>query len=257
MIGSEVKLAPAVQINPGRKAINPGGLGASPQRSHFTATLSTVHNLLNFVSALSLLHLLGSSWRRGRERFEERSLLLLLLLQALLDEIAVLHQLADERIDLLEGEGRLGAPFQVAAYEAIFVHLQFQGRRASLFDGGQAELLGQGEHAQNAAYPQFSLFAVDGLAEGADVSSGACRSRQQLQGTERHALGVILRLDSIPASFLADMLAQELAVVGIEEAHVKLIPLYVHHPPDPAGRRAVVGGLDLHAAVQMHGALAV
>ena len=35
------------------------------------------------------------------------------------------------------------------------------------------------------------------------------------------------------------------------------IPLHLHAPADPARRRAVVSGLDLHAAVQMHRALAV
>ena len=67
--------------------------------------------------------------------------MLLLLLQALLDEVAVLHQLADERIDLLEGERRLRAPLQVPAYKTIFVNFQFQRCPAGFFDSGQAELL--------------------------------------------------------------------------------------------------------------------
>ena len=53
------------------------------------------------------------------------------------------------------------------------------------------------------------------------------------------------------------MLAQELAGEGVEEAHVELIPLDVDLPADPAGRGTVVGGLDLDAAVQVHGALAI
>src|SRR5579885_1095649 len=194
------------------------GSGGKAPRVH-TSSLRLHHSQASSLQ-FSLVHLLGGCWCCRRDCFERQSLLLLLLLQALLDEVAVLHQLADERIDLLEGERGLRAPLQVAAHEAIFVNLQFQGRRASFFDGGQAELLRQGKHAQNTAHSQFALFTMDGLAESADVSSGACRSRQQLQRAEQRPLGVILRFDSIPAAFLADMLAQELAVVGIEEAHV-------------------------------------
>jgi hypothetical protein len=34
--------------------------------------------------------------------------------------------------------------FQIAAHEAILVHLQFAGGGAGFLDGGQSELLGQG-----------------------------------------------------------------------------------------------------------------
>jgi hypothetical protein len=48
-----------------------------------------------------------------------------------------------------------------------------------------------------------------------------------------------------------------LAGLGIEQADEQLVPLHAHHAPDPAGRRAVVGGFDFDAAVQMHDAFAV
>ena len=61
----------------------------------------------------------------------------------------------------------------------------------------------------------------------------------------------------IAAAFLADMLAQQLAGAGIEQAHEEVVPLHVDQPPNPSWWRAIVGGFDFHAAVQMHGALAV
>jgi hypothetical protein len=36
-----------------------------------------------------------------------------------------------------------------------------------------------------------------------------------------------------------------------------LIPLHFHRPPDPSRRQAVIGGLDLHATVQMNDAFSV
>ena len=57
-------------------------------------------------------------------------------------------------------------------------------------------------------------------------------------------LGTIFFLDAIPAAFLAYMLAQQQSVLGIENAHVKLIPLHIHFSSDPARWQAVVGGID-------------
>jgi hypothetical protein len=56
------------------------------------------------------------------------------------DEIAVLHQLANEGIDLPQGE--LGTVFEIATDKAVLVHSQFEGRGASILDRGGAELLG-------------------------------------------------------------------------------------------------------------------
>jgi len=66
-----------------------------------------------------------------------------------------------------------------------------------------------------------------------------------------------LVLDPVPAALLAQVLAQQVSGQGIEQADVQVIPLDLHPPPDPAGRRALVSRVHFHAAVQMHGALAV
>src|SRR5664279_4556396 len=70
-------------------------------------------------------------------------------------------------------------------------------------------------------------------------------------------LGWSSSFNAIPAALLAHVFAQELPGLGIEQSNIQLIPLHSNHAPDPAWRCAVVGGLDLDAAVQMHDALTV
>ncbi len=78
------------------------------------------------------MHLPGRPRHVGKG-WEKRALPVLIL-QALLDEIAVVCQLANEKIDLLQGKGRLRASLQIAAAEAVFVNPQFERRCASFFD---------------------------------------------------------------------------------------------------------------------------
>jgi hypothetical protein len=58
------------------------------------------------------------------------------------------------------------------------------------------------------------------------------------------------------AALLPQVLAQQLAGARIEQAHVNARPTAPGRAADPARRRAVVSGLDFHAAVQVHPALA-
>src|SRR5207247_3609533 len=87
-----------------------------------------------------------------------------------------------------------------------------------------AVLFSQRENAEDAAHADFSLLAMDGFAERADVCAGATRAPQQLGNAQRCALGVIFRLDAIPAAFLAQMFAQQLAGFGIEQADKQVVP---------------------------------
>src|SRR5215472_203816 len=61
----------------------------------------------------------------------------------------------------------------------------------------------------------------------------------------------------MPSAFLAQMLAQQLARMRMEQAYVQSIPLHLHLPSDPTRRRAVVGGFHFHATIQMNHALTV
>ena len=58
------------------------------------------------------------------------------------------------------------------------MHSHFESRRASILDRGGAELLGQREHAQDAANPRFSELVINKVAECADVSAGSSGSPQ-------------------------------------------------------------------------------
>ena len=95
------------------------------------------------------------------------------------------------------------------------------------------------------------------VAESADLSAGVFGSPEQLRNFEETSRRNILLLDAIGTAFLSHMLAQQLSAFGIEDANEELVPLHLDHTADPAGRKAVVGGFDFHAAIQMHYTLAV
>jgi hypothetical protein len=92
------------------------------------------------------------------------------------DEIAVVNQFANERVDL--PQGKLWGTFEIATNEAEFMHPHFQSSRARIFDRCGAELLGQGEDSEDAANPRFSELVTNKVAECADVSPGTSSSPQ-------------------------------------------------------------------------------
>ena len=98
---------------------------------------------------------------------------------------------------------------------------------------------------------------MEGLAERPEVRSGAAGSRQQRGSAAGPPRGVVFVPDSIPAPFLAEILAQELAGLGIEEANVQAIPLQVDQAPGPAGPGAGGGRRHFPTPVPMDGALAL
>src|SRR5436853_7835654 len=59
------------------------------------------------------------------------------------------------------------------------------------------------------------------------------------------------------STLLAQVLAQKLTGLGIDEAKLQLMPLNVNTTADPPGRSALVSGFDFNAAIQMNRALAV
>jgi len=95
-----------------------------------------------------------------------------------MDQIAVLHQFTDQRIDLVQAEGELRLALEIATDKVVLVHAHFQRRRASIIDHCGTELLSQRKHTQDAAYPYLSLAPVDRLAKGADVCAGVAGARQ-------------------------------------------------------------------------------
>src|ERR1700722_3231332 len=98
------------------------------------------------------------------------------LLGSEVDEIAVVNQFANERVDL--PQGKLWGTFEIATNEAVLVHSHFESNRARIFDRGGAELLAQGEDAEDAANPRLSELFINKIAECADMSTAASGSPQ-------------------------------------------------------------------------------
>src|SRR6266446_10595013 len=69
-----------------------------------------------------------------------------------MDQITVVHQFADQGIDLAQTERGLRTTLKVAPHETIFVHAHLEGCSASFIDGCGAELFGERENAQDAAH---------------------------------------------------------------------------------------------------------
>ena len=99
-----------------------------------------------------------------------------MLLGSEVDEIAVVDQLANERVDLPQSE--LWGTFEIATNEAVLMHSYFESSRAGILDRCGTELLGQREHAQDAANAGFSELAINKVAERTDVRTGSSGSTQ-------------------------------------------------------------------------------
>ena len=103
----------------------------------------------------------------------------------------------------------------------------------------------------------FALCLMHAAAEGADLRSGFIGAAQQLLRAEGRFAGSVFVFDAVTAARLAQVFAQQLAGLRIEQADLPGIPLHLHSSADPSGRRAVVSRLNFHAAVQMDRALSI
>src|SRR5215472_1471897 len=106
-----------------------------------------------------------------------------------MDQITVVHQFADQGIDLAQTERGLGTTLKVATHETIFVHAHLEGGRASFIDGRGAILFGERENAQDAAHAHFALLAIDKVAKGTDRGAHSAGAAEQLHHPEGSAAG--------------------------------------------------------------------
>src|ERR1035438_3358263 len=194
---------------------------------------------------------------QGNDSVRSGSWLWFLELDSLLDQVAILSQFADKRIDLPQAQRSLRAAFQIAAHESVLAHAQFQCRGAGLIASHTAVFLGQREHAQDAANSRLGLTMVDRVADGADVGACFTSARQQLMRVLWRALRAVLIADAMTTTLLPQMFAQQLAAARIEQPHIHRVPLHVDLAADPARRRTIVSSIHLHAAIHMNGALAI
>ena len=166
-------------------------------------------------------------------------------------------ELPDERVDLAERELQGGAPLEIAAEEAIGRCAGLESSGAGVIGDGDAVFLRQGEDAEQPPDAQLSILAVDMFAYRADMRSGGAGPAQNHLCRLRRARGLVLFADAVPAALLAQVLAQKLAGLWVEQPHAARVPLHRHSPSDISGRRAVIGAVHLDAAVEMHRPLAI
>jgi hypothetical protein len=124
-------------------------------------------------------------------------------------------------------------------------------------DSGGAVPLGQGEDAEDAADTGFAIGFVDAPTQGADVLAGPLGTREELLGRLGRARGLVLVADAVATGLLAQVLAQELPGLEVEDADDAAVPLHVDLGTDRAERWCVIGALHLDEAVEVHGASAV
>jgi hypothetical protein len=103
-----------------------------------------------------------------------------------LDQVAILRQLADERIDLLQAQRGLWLAFQITTYEAILGNTQFQRSRTGVVAGRAAVLFSQVENPLDAAQSSLRLALVNRFAEraGYQVPSIADWARSTSRGPD-------------------------------------------------------------------------
>ena len=163
----------------------------------------------------------------------------------------------DERVDLTQRQGRLGPAVEVGPEEAVGGHAESERGGGGLFGDGGTVLPGEREDAEDATDAGGAVVTVDVVANGGDAGPGPFGGGEQGEGLRRGAGGPVSVLDAMPAPRRAQVLAEELAGVWVEQPDVSCVPLDVDATADPSRRRPVVGGRDLDAAIQMHGAMAV
>jgi hypothetical protein len=97
---------------------------------------------------------------------------------------------------------------------------------------------------------------VDGRAQRADRLAGFVSASEQGDHTGWCLARSVLVSAASAAGPGAHVLSQQLCGGGIEDAHVRGVPLHGELSADVTWRRRVVGTFDLDTAVQVNGALA-
>ena len=95
---------------------------------------------------------------------------------------------------------------------------EVEGGGGGLFDDGGTVLPGEREDAEDAADAGDAVVAVDVVADRADGRADALGGGEQGEGFGRSAGGPVRDRDAVPASRRAQVLAQELAGAGVEQA---------------------------------------
>src|SRR5215469_9417783 len=135
--------------------------------------------------------------------------------------------------------------------KAILVNSHLQSHGAGLIHGRGTELLGQSEHALDAADGNLTLVRMQGATEDTDLRAGLLGSPQQLMDAQGSSRRTVRGLDAMEATFLAHMLAHELAGLGVEDPNENAVPLHFDRAADPTRGCTVISGLHFDATIGM------
>ena len=135
------------------------------------------------------------SWRRAR--FISIRFMGGRLLGFLLNQIAVLEQIANQGIDLLQAHGSRRAVLEVVSDEAILVHSHLQNHGTSFIHRRCTKLFSQSEHALDAADGNLTLVCMQGATEDTDMRARLLGSPQQLMDAQGSSWRTVLGLDAM------------------------------------------------------------
>ena len=147
-------------------------------------------------------------------------------------------------------------PLERATHDAIGQDLHLEGDAAGALDRPGPVRLDEGEHAEEATHPDLPLQAVDGLAHDADRRPGGRRACEQPDGARGRRRGTILVPHPVVALLLAQVLTQQCARHGLQDAHVERVPLDSEPSSDVARREMVVRPGHFDRPIEMDGAMA-
>src|ERR1700752_2469442 len=126
------------------------------------------------------------------------------------------------------------AALEITAHETVFAHADVESRGTRVFHRCRSVFLHQRKHTQDAADAGLSVSVVEPLTELARLRACVCSAPQQLRRAERHFLGMIFLLDAVAATPLAQMLAEKLIRVRMQDTHIERVPLHLHGTSDPS-----------------------
>ena len=157
------------------------------------------------------------------------------------DDVAVVGELADERIDLAERErARPGAARGSGGRSGRSATPQLEGGGAGGVDDGRPVLLGEAEDAEDAAHAGLAVAAVDRRAQRADVGARAGRPARAASAWSAACAAADRREDrAAPAAAWRRCSRRSCPVRGIEEADVARRPTgpATSWPIQPGGAR--------------------
>jgi len=125
-----------------------------------------------------------------------------------IDEVAIQRELADERIDLPQGQRDGRPPLDIFTDEAIREGADVERRLRRIIDDGDAMFPGQREDTEDLPDAMGAVVGVEMTAEGADRRPGGGGPAQQCQRRRRRPRRLIADLDAVSAAPGSQVLAE-------------------------------------------------